>query len=272
MGAQRRRGSRLRAGDTSRAPEAHTELARIHAPGQMHGFAAPYPREGVHAGKREFKDLQITLFRFFSARDRSPIGGTGKERQERAGKCLPALLPAPAPPASRSPGSLQPPRAQPAWGSCWHSAGQRQQHQVGPSKGAAPTPDPGPGAAWRVLEGSLVQADEWGVASAGPQKACHVRSDSLGRLGREQGSNKGQGAARAPQLTAVPTEHPQAPTPLRGGSFQRTDFLLKLLLGAIVLTQGSHIYSLKQKNQCTPTALQKHVINHFRKHFPLKIS
>lgn len=213
MGAQRRRGSRLRAADTSRAPEAHTGLARIHAPGQMHDFAAPYPSEAVHAGKREFKDLQMTLFRFFSARDRSPIGGAGKEREERAGKCLQALLTAPVPPASRSPGSLQPPWAQPAWGSCWHSARQRRQHQVGSSQGAAPTPDPGPAAAWRVLEGSLVQADEWGVASAGPQKACRVRSDSSGRLGREQGFNKAQGAARAPQLTAVPAERP----PLRGG-------------------------------------------------------
>ena len=59
----------------------------------------------------------------------------------------------------------------------------------------------------------MVQADESGVASAGPQKACRVRSDSSGRPGREQGFNKAQGAARAPQLTAVPAKRP----PLRGG-------------------------------------------------------
>lgn len=93
MGAQRRRGSRLRAADTSRAPEAHTELARIHAPGQMHDFAAPYPREAVHAGKREFKDLQMTLFRFFSARDRSPIGGHWEGEGGKGRKVPPGSAP-----------------------------------------------------------------------------------------------------------------------------------------------------------------------------------
>lgn len=63
---------------------------------------------------------------------------------------------------------------------------------------SSPTPDPGPGGAWRGLAGSLVQAGEWGVAGLGPQKACCIRSDSSGRLGGEQGSDKGQGAAQAP--------------------------------------------------------------------------
>lgn len=94
MGALRRPGSRLRATDTSRAPEAHTGLAWTHARGQMRDFAAPDPREGVHAGKMEFKDLQMILFRFFSAGDRSSIGvlgRRGRKGQESASRLCPRL-------------------------------------------------------------------------------------------------------------------------------------------------------------------------------------
>ena len=155
MGALRRPGSRLRATDTSRAPEAHTGLAWTHSRGQMRGFAAPDPREGVHAGKMEFKDLQMILFRFFSAGDRSSIGvlgRRGRKGQESASR-LCSRLQSPLLPAALGPCSSASARAQPAWGSCWHSAGQRRQHWVGSSKGAAPPPTPGlvgPGGAWRA--------------------------------------------------------------------------------------------------------------------------
>lgn len=121
MGAQRRRGSRLRAADASRVPEAHAGLTRVHAPGQeglqtstLQEKLRPPPQGGPHAGKREFKDLQMTLFRFFSYGDRSPrrgLGRRGRKGQESASRLCSRLqsplLPAPrVPAASAGPASL----------------------------------------------------------------------------------------------------------------------------------------------------------------------
>ena len=110
----------------------------------------------------------MALFRFFSDGDRSlrrGLGRRGRKGQESA-SCLCSQLQSP----------LQHPRAQPAWELLAKGRAEAQ-HQVGSSRGAAPTPtpDPRPGGAWRGLGSSLVQAGEWGVASPGPQKACCVR-------------------------------------------------------------------------------------------------
>lgn len=200
MGALRRPGSRLRATDTRRAPEAHTGLAWTHSRGQMRDFAAPDPREGVHAGKMEFKDLQMILFRFFSAGDRSSIGvlgRRGRKGQESASR-LCSRLQSPLLPAALGPCSVCICSGPASLGELLAQRRAEAAALGGFQQRSSPTPDPGSGGAWRGLAGSLVQAGEWGVAGLGPQKTCCIRSDSSGRLGGEQGSDKGQGAAQAP--------------------------------------------------------------------------
>lgn len=166
----------------SRRLQRPTGLTQVHAPGQeglqtstLQEKLRPPPQGGPHAGKREFKDLQMTFFRFFSDGDRSPrrgLGRRGRKGQESA-SCLCSGSRAP---SFQRPGSLQRLQAQPAW-ELLAKLQAEAQHQAASSKGAAPTPtpDPRPGGAWRGLESSLVQAGELGVASPGPQKACCVR-------------------------------------------------------------------------------------------------
>ena len=134
MGAQRRRGSQLRASDASRAPEALARLTQVHALGRegrqtstLQEKLRPPPQGGVHAGKREFKDLQMTLFRFFSEGDGSPrrgLGRRGRKGQESA-SCLCSQLQSPLLPAPRIPAA--------SWGPASLGAAGK-----GPGRGAAP--------------------------------------------------------------------------------------------------------------------------------------
>lgn len=151
MGAQRRRGSRLRAADASRVPEAHAGAdpgSRTGAGGAADFYftgetEAPTPgrasrwEEGVQGPSDDLVQV-LLIWRQESSK------GAGEEREERAGKRLPPLLLAPEPPASRaqSPCSVRGP-SQP--GSCWQSAGQRRSTRRLLAKEQSPPPPPPPG-------------------------------------------------------------------------------------------------------------------------------
>lgn len=140
--------------------------------------------------------------------------GAGEEREERAGKRLPPLLPAPEPPASRaqSPCSVRGP-SQP--GSCWQSAGQRRSTRRLLAKEQPPPPPPplgleGPGGAWGAAWCRQVSG---GWPARAPRRPAVSDETAQGDWAGSRVPTRVQGAGRAPPADCGPHRAPPGPRP-----------------------------------------------------------